>query len=641
VSDYEVLANDNTRGTERMLKLLHDVDLYNGNGVSDELATDKEQANPDDEKHSQPADDASDAKKANETNVNDGSVDVSPSASSTSDNKDTPIAADTSDSKDKTIAEVNCKTEASAPEHLRDVSFAYISDMSVFPAFDLSASEDTVPGPARRLKHGYELSKLASEALVRAAGQRGLRTAILRLGHLAADGVLGLWKQSDFWFVLLRACVLIGAVPNLQDTRGLAWNLELSAVDAVAGGVIELAQRMLLPTEPNVYTHYHHLVNPNKVPFGEFMDLFVAGHQRLTRDQALKPLAFSVWRATLKAALNDSKSNRSEADTMLLAQCDLQLGKPFTAEDFHLDVGELSNSCRSTLQEIRGGAGFSAARFFSYPHVNERLMNIWLPNLLAPGPPAVPPPLLHKQVAIVTGASSGIGAELARALAAAGACVVLAARRSEELDAVCAEITEVYGEVAVSIVTDVTQSAQMKAAVALAEERFGPVDIMIANAGVGSYSNMLSVEEEQWNRMVDVNCKGVLNSVAAVLPSMAERKTGHIMAISSDAGRKVFPGLCVYSASKHFVEAMLRGLREEVAALGIRVTSIQPGDVKTDFGLSSTDTKAVEAHSSYLKDADTVVLDTAHIAKMVLYALEQPAQVAVNEVLIEPTQFPI
>ena len=142
----------------------------------------------------------------------------------------------------------------------------------------------------------------------------------------------------------------------------------------------------------------------------------------------------------------------------------------------------------------------------------------------------------------------------------------------------------------------------------------------------------------QWDQTVDVNCKGLLHCLSATVPGMLERGTGHVVAISSDAGRKVFPGLGVYSASKMFVEGTLQALRVENAGKGLRVTSVQPGNTATDLLGMSTDAEAVK---QYGEPTGAQILDPEDIANSIVYALKQPAHVAVNEILIEPRDEPI
>jgi NADP-dependent 3-hydroxy acid dehydrogenase YdfG len=240
---------------------------------------------------------------------------------------------------------------------------------------------------------------------------------------------------------------------------------------------------------------------------------------------------------------------------------------------------------------------------------------------------------------VVTGASSGIGAAVARALAHEGAHVALAARRRDALVDVQRELERQGSQVRTLVVpTDVTNRQQVKSLVARTEEELGPVEILVNCAGVMFYSLMKNAYEDDWERTVDVVCKGMLNCVGAVLGGMIARRRGHIVTISSDAGRKVFPGLAVYSASKSFVEALSQGLRLETVGTGLKVTTIQPGNVATDLPALSHDAEALER---YGQPTGARILDPEDVAASVVHALRQPDHVAVNEVLVEPRDEPI
>jgi NADP-dependent 3-hydroxy acid dehydrogenase YdfG len=242
---------------------------------------------------------------------------------------------------------------------------------------------------------------------------------------------------------------------------------------------------------------------------------------------------------------------------------------------------------------------------------------------------------LGNRVAVVTGGSSGIGAAVARALSAGGARVALAARREEAL----LEVEDgLENRESIVASTDVTDRDQVDSLVSRAGEELGPVEILVNCAGVMYYTLMKNVREKEWERTVEVNCKGALNCIGAVLPGMLERGRGHIVTISSDAGRKVFPGLAVYSASKFFVEALSQGLRLETAGTGVKVTTIQPGNVATDLIAMSADEEALE---EYGQQGATRVLDPEDVAASVVHALVQPEHVAVNEILVEPRDEPV
>jgi NADP-dependent 3-hydroxy acid dehydrogenase YdfG len=245
---------------------------------------------------------------------------------------------------------------------------------------------------------------------------------------------------------------------------------------------------------------------------------------------------------------------------------------------------------------------------------------------------------LRNRVAVVTGASSGIGAAVVRALNAEAARVALAARREEALLEIQAGLDSSDGRKCMICPTDVTDRGQVRSLVARAEEQLGPVEILVNCAGVMYYTLMKNRHEEEWEQTVEVNCKGTLNCVGAVLSGMLEREQGHIVTISSDAGRKVFPGLAVYSASKFFVEALSQGLRMETAGTGLKVTTIQPGNVATDLISMSADEEALE---EYGQPGESRVLDPEDVAASVVHALVQPEHVAVNEILVEPRDEPV
>ena len=240
---------------------------------------------------------------------------------------------------------------------------------------------------------------------------------------------------------------------------------------------------------------------------------------------------------------------------------------------------------------------------------------------------------------MVTGASSGIGAAVARALVREGAHVALAARREDALLEVQTGLDQWRGKTRSLVApTDITDRRQVRSLIERTEEELGPVDILANCAGVMFYALMRNLHEDDWEQTVDVLCKGMLNCVGAVLRGMLDRGRGHIVTVSSDAGRKVFPGLAVYSGGKFFVEAVSQGLRLETAGTGLKVTTIQPGNVATDLGALSHDAEALEL---YGRPSGARILDPEDVAASVVHALRQPDHVAVNEILVEPRDEPV
>ncbi len=243
---------------------------------------------------------------------------------------------------------------------------------------------------------------------------------------------------------------------------------------------------------------------------------------------------------------------------------------------------------------------------------------------------------IKDRVALITGASSGIGAATARKLALEGVIVGLAARRIDRLNALVKEI-EGSGGRAIALETDVTDPASCKDAAEKLIAAHGRIDILINNAGLMPLSDIDGFKTDEWQRMIDVNVSGVLNVSAAVLPRMVAQKSGHVFNMSSIAGRKVFPGLSVYCATKAAVAALSDGMRMELAPKhNIRVTSVQPGAVKSELYDQISD-------PDYRKQMDDLAasmtfLEGEDIAEAILFALRAPERMDLSEMFIMPTE---
>ncbi|NET38218.1 MAG: SDR family oxidoreductase [Cyanothece sp. SIO1E1] len=236
------------------------------------------------------------------------------------------------------------------------------------------------------------------------------------------------------------------------------------------------------------------------------------------------------------------------------------------------------------------------------------------------------------KVVIVTGASSGLGEATARLLAQKGAKVILTARRQAQLDAIAAEITAQGGE-ALAIPSDVTKLTDLQSVVAKALDLHGKLDVAINNAGLMAIAPLSELKVDEWNRMIDINIRGVLHGIAAALPVFLKQGSGHFINISSVVGRKVFaPGGTVYSGTKFAVGAISEGLRVEVGP-NIRTTTIEPGVVDTELkhGTSHSES-AAGIHAFY-----EIAIPADAIARAIVYAIEQPANVDVNEIVVRPT----
>ena len=236
-----------------------------------------------------------------------------------------------------------------------------------------------------------------------------------------------------------------------------------------------------------------------------------------------------------------------------------------------------------------------------------------------------------EKIVLITGASSGIGAGIARELAKAGATVVLGARRTDRLEVLAEEIRSGGGK-ALTRRLDVTDRADVAAFADAARQAFGRVDVMVNNAGIMPLSPMASMKVDEWDRMVDVNIKGVLYGIAAVLPEMIARGSGQIVNIASIGALQVWPTSAVYCGTKFAVRAISDGLRQEHD--NIRVTCIHPGVVESELADTITDPVAAEGMKSFR----AIALTPDAIGRAVRFAIEQPEGVDVNEIVVRPTK---
>jgi len=240
------------------------------------------------------------------------------------------------------------------------------------------------------------------------------------------------------------------------------------------------------------------------------------------------------------------------------------------------------------------------------------------------------------KVVIITGASSGIGEATAKLLAQQGAKVVLAARREERLQTIVKEIEQAGGEAAF-FKADVVSSEDMQQLAQFALEQFGRIDVLVNNAGIMPVSRLHELRVAEWDQMIDVNIKGVLYGIAAVLPIMREQQAGHIINVSSVAGYEISPTSAVYSATKYAVRAISEGLRkEESPSSHIRSTIIAPGITETEL-LNTVTSPEVQAMAEHIGN---LAISPYSIARAIAYAINEPEDTGVNEIIIRPTAQP-
>lgn len=484
---------------------------------------------------------------------------------------------------------------------------------------DALVDVDDVP---TKLSDGYGQTKWAAEKLVREAGKRGIPVKVYRPGTISGHSVTGAANTHDLLNALIVESLNLGCAPDVEG-----WLADMTPVDFVSDSIITLCDDV--DGKQTVY----HLGDSRPTPASKLFDgLEMLGY-------TTKRLPWQKW----VELWNEKRATSSVSDEPSPVGI-LRTGMP-TVESLE-GVVLKDDTTLAILKELG----------VEKPEIDSSLMETYTRHFYARGWLSKPPRReqvngfqqkkgpakrgrLAGRVAVITGASSGIGAAVAVALAKEGAHVALAARRVDALEKLEHGIAALEGSGKVLVQqTDVTDRTQVEALVHKAEAALGPVDILVSCAGVMYYTMMANCQTEQWERTVDVNCKGLLHCLSATVPGMLLRGRGHIVSISSDAGRKVFPGLGVYSASKFFTEAALQSLRLETAGRGLRVTSVQPGNTATELLGLSTDAEAVK---KYGEPTGARVLDAEDVAEAVVYAVSRPEHVAVNEVLIEPRDEPI
>jgi NADP-dependent 3-hydroxy acid dehydrogenase YdfG len=236
------------------------------------------------------------------------------------------------------------------------------------------------------------------------------------------------------------------------------------------------------------------------------------------------------------------------------------------------------------------------------------------------------------KVIAITGASSGIGAASALLLAGRGAKVVLGARRTEQLESLATRITHGGGEAAY-LLTDVRRGEDLVALVEMASARFGRLDVLVSNAGIGPISRLDELRVADWEEMIDVNLKGFLYGIAAALPVFRKQGFGHFVSIVSTAGLTISPTMAVYAGTKNAVRTISEGLRQEDGDK-LRVTCISPGFVNTDFADSMTNS---EIRQKIMATRDQIAISPDAIARAIAFAVEEPPDVDVNEIVVRPT----
>ena len=243
---------------------------------------------------------------------------------------------------------------------------------------------------------------------------------------------------------------------------------------------------------------------------------------------------------------------------------------------------------------------------------------------------------LKDKVVVIMGASSGIGAATAKLLASKGAKLTISARRMNRLEEI--QQANVGAEI-LPVEADVTKADEVQNVIDKTVEKYGRIDVLFNNAGIMPVNNLDQVARDEWNNMLDINVKGVLNGIASALPIMKKQKSGHVITTSSVLGYEVLPGYAAYSGTKYAVRAIMEGLRQEEHANNIKTTVIAPGSVKTELFNSINNEAVRDGLKSAMKQpgAEMMAMEPEEIASAVAFVIDTPANMAVNEMVIRPT----
>jgi len=243
---------------------------------------------------------------------------------------------------------------------------------------------------------------------------------------------------------------------------------------------------------------------------------------------------------------------------------------------------------------------------------------------------------LKDKVVVIMGASSGIGAATAKLLASKGAKLTISARRMNRLEEI--QQANVGAEI-LPVEADVTKADEVQNVIDKTVEKYGRIDVLFNNAGIMPVNNLDQVARDEWNNMLDINVKGVLNGIASALPIMKKQKSGHVITTSSVLGYEVLPGYAAYSGTKYAVRAIMEGLRQEEHANNIKTTVIAPGSVKTELFNSINNEAVRDGLKSAMKQpgAEMMAMQPEEIASAVAFVIDTPANMAVNEMVIRPT----
>ncbi|KAL4002395.1 thioester reductase domain protein [Acanthocheilonema viteae] len=464
----------------------------------------------------------------------------------------------------------------------------YLSTDAVIPSNLKDVDEDTENEDVQgKLTNGYAQTKWVAEKLVLNSQIRGFPTVIFRLGNQAASMSTGVWNKQDFIYLLIFCSIQSKMAPDLD------WVVEFTPVDFTASFITQILTKNFRDSMGKIF-HLTNSEGPNWRQMVNWINDFGI---------PIRLIPLQQWDQLI------STNEGAEYQQMhKLFQIMIKDDAFFTTQSIYKRT-----NTEKTLKNMN----------CTYPVVTKRNATVG-------------------KVCIVTGASTGIGEAIVRELALIGYMkVVFCARRRTKLMELFNKL-EAEGCMSSNLLPvpcDVTQMSDVQFVVSRAVETYGTIDVLVNNAGCMYYEMMKNGPTKEWNLQIDVNCRGTMNCIGAVIPHMIKVGSGHIVNITSDAGKRGFAGLAVYSGTKFFIEGMSQALRLEMVEHGIRVTNVQPGDVETELTSHSIDKEACAKYD--VSKAGHPILNPSDVARAVLYAVNQPSSVAVNEILIEPQATPI
>ena len=469
---------------------------------------------------------------------------------------------------------------------------------------------------------------------VRSALQSGLPGAIFRCGNIAGCSTTGAWNGKDSNLSIIRACLLAQAVPIVE---GMKLSLEATPVDFIAKFVVSCAENVRGSTNKT-----YHLIQPNHLDMAGLLEATKrAGYSNIRTVNSVEEWANLVEVASAAAGVQPVGAD------LLLEICSLE-ARTFSHDNVNAWLTKMNQHRIHKDDSYPDNPGMFLPH--RYPTINAAQMARYLTKLtgihkVLPPPTielsALPTPALYMKVVVVAGATSPMGWAISLKLAQNGARVACLGGDTEKLERLAKEAALMGGEIA-AVPLDLCDLAAVRAGVERAEADLGgPVWGLVNCCNKMVVERIVVGNAESWSEMLDVNCKSLLNVTGACMDSLTSgeaSRRGYIINITSDASHYPLKGLAVYSAAKHFVEAWSTGLRQELAPLGIRVTNIQPGNVRSELKMRyGAEAERVWQRETGAALGNVEAPSVSDVAESVLFAMSSRNTINFNEIVVEPS----